>query len=62
MLETDLLSLIGPQEEKAKEHFMSIPFFFYYKPKRKAQRRAEGLEACGRRRGTALFFIKVYKG
>jgi hypothetical protein len=40
MLETDLLSLIGPQREKAKKHFMFIPFFFYYKPKRKAQ------EAC----------------
>jgi hypothetical protein len=40
MLETDLLSLIGPQKEKAKEHFMFIPFFFYYKPKRKAR------EAC----------------
>jgi hypothetical protein len=38
MLETDLLSLIGPQREKAKEDFMFIPF--YYKPKRKAR------EAC----------------
>jgi hypothetical protein len=37
MLETDLLSLIGPQREKAEKHFMSIPFFFYYKPKRKAR-------------------------